>query len=325
MSRIRSIHPGLFTDESYMALSLAARELIKGLWVEADDQGVFQWKPLTLKARIFPADNIDVKAVLTELAGLNFVRQYEHDGQQLGAIRNFRKFQRPKFPNATHFIPDDLRSYVGLTPVITEMERVEPPDIPHVADTPPPKSPQMERRMEDGEKKEGKSLSGKPRAARSRSLTETPEFLEFYEAYPKKVKKPEALKAFFPAVEKVGFPRILEGARRYAEERRGQEKRYTLNPATWLNQECWNDEPRVDEPARNGRSNQAGGIFDAIAQRTGGAPPGHWAEDSRPSPFNGNPGGLARLPVGNGASAPGGSGSAASAVVVALPRPEPEP
>ncbi len=41
MARIRSIHPGLFTDEAFMALSLLARVVLPGLWTECDDQGVF--------------------------------------------------------------------------------------------------------------------------------------------------------------------------------------------------------------------------------------------------------------------------------------------
>ena len=51
MSRIRSIHPGLFTDEAFMEASIPARMLIMGLWCEAWDDGVFEIKPLTIKAR----------------------------------------------------------------------------------------------------------------------------------------------------------------------------------------------------------------------------------------------------------------------------------
>lgn len=33
MARIRSVHPGLYTDEAFMTLSMAARVLIVGLWL----------------------------------------------------------------------------------------------------------------------------------------------------------------------------------------------------------------------------------------------------------------------------------------------------
>ena len=64
MARIRSVHPGLFTDESFMSASPLARIVMIGVWTEADDNGVFEWKPLTLKARLLPADNADMAAIL---------------------------------------------------------------------------------------------------------------------------------------------------------------------------------------------------------------------------------------------------------------------
>lgn len=122
MARIRSIHPGLFTDDAIMQASLAARWLLIGIWSECDDQGAFQWKPATLKARIIPNDNVDVLELLEELTRLNFIKSYEHDGSKFGLVRNFRRFQKPKKPNSVHFIPAELRTYVGLTADGSEIE-----------------------------------------------------------------------------------------------------------------------------------------------------------------------------------------------------------
>ena len=58
MARIRSVHPALFTDESFVSLSDSAQIFWVGLWCEADDQGVFEWKPLTLKMRTRPAGSV---------------------------------------------------------------------------------------------------------------------------------------------------------------------------------------------------------------------------------------------------------------------------
>lgn len=157
MSRIRSLHPGLFTDERYMALSFPARELIKGIWCEADDQGVFEWKPLTLKAKIMPADAVDIVALLAELIAGEFVTRFEIDGKGYGAVRNFRKFQRPKKPNSIHLLPPEFRHYVGLTDDEGEPEKDKSPPVPHQFPTKEEKSPQMEDgggRMEDGVKEE---------------------------------------------------------------------------------------------------------------------------------------------------------------------------
>lgn len=120
MSRIRSIHPGLWTDDAFMALSAHARLLVIGLWTEAYDDGVFEWKPLTIKARVFPADSVDVPALLEELVGGSFIRREEFDGKPLGLIRNFREFQRPKTPNSSAMLRDEWRTYVGLSAVTSE-------------------------------------------------------------------------------------------------------------------------------------------------------------------------------------------------------------
>lgn len=115
MARIRSVHPGLFTDEAFVSLSPIARVLLIGLWTECDDRGAFEWKPLTIRMRVLPADNADVEALLEELRSANQVRKYTLDGKSYGAVRNFAKYQRPKKPKYVHPIDDEFSTYVGLT------------------------------------------------------------------------------------------------------------------------------------------------------------------------------------------------------------------
>jgi hypothetical protein len=114
MARIRSIHPGLFTDEAFMSASMAARVLIVGLWTEAWDDGAFEWKPIVIKARIFPADAVDVSALLDELKELNVIMRAERGGKSYGLIRNFRKFQRPKSPNSSGVVTEADHSFIGV-------------------------------------------------------------------------------------------------------------------------------------------------------------------------------------------------------------------
>lgn len=167
MARIRSIHPGLFTDESFVSCSPLARLLVLGLWTEADDQGVFEWKPVTLKMRVLPVDGADVSALLTEIESQNIVKRFEHQGKAYGAIRNFRKYQRPKYPTAVHHLPDDLRSYVAI-----------PPKAP-VEDGRFPQKGEGDDQMEDGEERRGgdNKDTGKPA-----SLAGQPEILDLEEA-----------------------------------------------------------------------------------------------------------------------------------------------
>lgn len=168
MARIRSLHPGLFTDEAYMSLSMAARVLITGIWTEADDNGVFQWKPITLKARILPADNVDVAALLGELARFDFINRFEHGGSVYGAVRNFRLFQRPKKPNCRFVIPSELRTYVGLSQDDTE-------EVGNQFPTSGENPPQMEGRGEESREEEKESSLRSEVRARAEKIDRKPQ------------------------------------------------------------------------------------------------------------------------------------------------------
>lgn len=74
-------------------------------------------------------------------------------------------------------------------------------------------------------------------------------FAAFWQAYPKKRNKAEALDAWKKAIAAGVDPKhITEAATAYHRERHGEDPKYTKFPATWLNKGCYDDEP--DEPAR---------------------------------------------------------------------------
>lgn len=146
MSRIRSIHPGFFTDEDLVSVSVYARLLFLGIGVEADDKGIFEWKPLTIKMRIFPADNADVGALLHELETVGAIKRYELEGRTYGAIRNFRRFQKPKTPNDIYPATAEILRFVGL---VSETNDNEEPPFPPKGETFPPKG-EIAPQMEDG-------------------------------------------------------------------------------------------------------------------------------------------------------------------------------
>jgi hypothetical protein len=146
MSRIRSIHPGLWTDEEFVTLSAFARLLFIGLWNECDDKGTFEWKPLTLKMRIMPADNVDVAALLAEIEAIGAIKTYTADGKRFGAVRNFRKFQKPKTPNNIHPATAEILKFVGLS---SETKAIEPDAFPPKEEAFPPKG-EIVALMEDG-------------------------------------------------------------------------------------------------------------------------------------------------------------------------------
>ncbi len=66
-------------------------------------------------------------------------------------------------------------------------------------------------------------------------------FDDFWRAYPKKVARTDAMRAFERASRLAPVNEIIRGATRYAAERAGEDTRYTKHAATWLNKGCWSD------------------------------------------------------------------------------------
>ncbi|MFC6792712.1 hypothetical protein ACFQE0_26030 [Methylobacterium komagatae] len=151
MARIRSIHPGWFTDEAWVSVSFEARLLGIGLWTECDDQGVFEWKPITIKMRLFPADNLDMAALLAELADADLIRQFSAGGKKYGAVRNFCRFQRPKKPRPVHPINGEFRTYVGSDKPSGELDDIEDEaggELEEVQPVPIPQKAEKSKQME---------------------------------------------------------------------------------------------------------------------------------------------------------------------------------
>ena len=66
-----------------------------------------------------------------------------------------------------------------------------------------------------------------------------------YDAYPKKVGKPAALKSILKALSEFPPEMVLQKTQDYAASRAGQDSQYTPNPATWFNQQRFNDSPET--------------------------------------------------------------------------------
>lgn len=66
---------------------------------------------------------------------------------------------------------------------------------------------------------------------------------DFWEAYPRKVGKQSALKAWRKAAKTTTPANLLAGAIRFAKDPNLPEKQFIPHPATWLNAGRWDDEP----------------------------------------------------------------------------------
>lgn len=241
MSRIRSVHPGFFKDERLVPCSAFARLLFIGLGVESDDKGIFEWKPVTLKMTVFPGDNVDVAALLEELIAADAIMQFEHNDRAYGAIRNFRKYQKPKTPNSVHPMPDYVADYVAF-PKSGENTDSDRRAFPRNGE----KSPQMEDgggRVEDEDTSSPPVLVAEAQGARDL-------FDDVWDVFPQNPTsiRGEARKRFdaLPAKDQV---KAHEAAQRYArwfaEDCINRKRtvdaglRYVPHLATWIETGAW--------------------------------------------------------------------------------------
>lgn len=72
----------------------------------------------------------------------------------------------------------------------------------------------------------------------------TPEEL-IYAGYPRKVGKPAALKAIKTALKKLPFAELQKAVEDYAATTKGKAPEFIPHPATWFNQDRWNDTPHL--------------------------------------------------------------------------------
>jgi len=113
MARIRTFKPEFLRHEELQELENKYHNdcpmfVFLGLWSVCDKQGVFQWKPKSLKLDIYPFLEYDMEKTLSILLDNGFISRFEtEDGNVYGFVINFEKHQRitgdegknpPKYP-----------------------------------------------------------------------------------------------------------------------------------------------------------------------------------------------------------------------------------
>ncbi len=86
------------------------------------------------------------------------------------------------------------------------------------------------------------ALTGKPEA---RDIDNA---VAIYEAYPRKVGRPAALRSILKALKQFPFDFLLERTQTYAKAREGQDETFTPIPTTWFNQHRFNDDAETWKP-----------------------------------------------------------------------------
>ncbi len=107
MSRIRSIKPDFWTSEQVMECSPMARLAFIGMWNFCDDFGVHPASTKTLKAQVFPSDDISayqISGLIAELIAQGLLREFQAQGKTWWHVTGWhhQKIDRPsksKYPS----------------------------------------------------------------------------------------------------------------------------------------------------------------------------------------------------------------------------------
>ena len=217
MPRIRTVKPEFWTDPVMVQLTPLARLFYIGTWNFAMcDQGHLEDDPMRLKLQILPAENVDVSDLIDALVGSGRLARIEVNGEPFLHIKNLAEHQKvdgrwtPRCPACAH----------QASPKLTETHRASPK---HTA-------------VREGKGKESK---GKDTAA---AAAEPETFAAWWDDYPKKIGKGQAVKAYKAALKKADADMILAGLRRHLPLWERTERQFIPNPSTWLNGERWDDE-----------------------------------------------------------------------------------
>lgn len=223
------------TDPGLRSCSLAAR----GLWIEcvAIMHGAEPYGHLAINGAMPSAKRLatmvgsterEVERLLLELAEAGvFSREAD------GTIYSRR------------MVRDAKASHEGREAVTKRWANKGPSETPNSPPITPPNSPPCSLETEAEAETEDTSLRSVSPARAARSLPPDPRgFAEFWDAYPAKVGKAAARKAFPRAVKAAGGdPEQIVFGLRARLHLFPTDPQFIPNPATWLNQGRWDDDP----------------------------------------------------------------------------------
>jgi len=116
MARIRTVKPEFWTSEQVMECSPNARLLFIGMWNFCDDAGIHPASERTLKAEVFPGDDIttsNVRRWIDELLSNGLLFEYSAENRLYWQVTGWKhqRIDRPhfKFPK-----PNDEQSEMDL-------------------------------------------------------------------------------------------------------------------------------------------------------------------------------------------------------------------
>jgi hypothetical protein len=207
MSRIRTIKPDFYTAEQVMEVGIPARLTCIGMGNFADDNGVHPASPKTLKAEVFPSDDLTADAVagfVSELIEHGLVGEFEaEDGKRYWYVIDWHRNQRIDRPTFKHPAPPTGKIDEPSTNTRRDLDEQSTND---------------QRTLDDRSTTEGKGKEKTICAVQHDAVSDG--FAECWKAYPKREggnSKAAAEKAYRARVKQGANPAdLLAGTERYA-------------------------------------------------------------------------------------------------------------
>lgn len=262
VDRLRTLKPGAFQTRDIARVPPEIRFTFLGLWTHCDDNGYADDDPALIAAQVYPRDrDIDgavIEQHLAALAAAHLICRFEGQENDTGSYLHVPGLREPD----SEYWQDSRHHKLGNTPGCPwpheDMQPVlfdAPAPDPSGPSAAPRRDPPRSAAIRRDPPRNAASSSNSKSSSSSKTLGQlapagSDSFAAFWLVYPRKVGKLSAQKAWAKAIKAAPDPQVLvEGAARYAQQRAGQEQRFTKHPATWLNGGCWMDEPAQRAPA----------------------------------------------------------------------------
>jgi hypothetical protein len=243
--RIRSIKPEFWRSDDITRLTREDRLLFIGLWSYVDDNGVGIDDYRSIAADLFALEDDQkeirdfVREGLATLSRALLIDRYELDGRHLLHIRTWKKHQRVDRPNKVRYSepPPDYTPPTSGSRGDTEETREDVASDSR-------ESPRLEQRNRGtGEQRTTSATADAAPKSDDR-------FDEFWAAYPRKMQKQDARKAWAAVIRKKVDPAlVIDAARAHATQWQTERKetRFIPYPASWLRAGSYDDQ--LEQPS----------------------------------------------------------------------------
>jgi len=234
----RIIKESICTSENIDQLSSFQETVFYRLLVNCDDYGCFDARVKVVASRLFPLKVIrpaEIVKALNRLAETGLIILYEAKGKPYLKVVKWADHQRVRVSKHKYPMPEDGTACGELPQVAASCGEMRPESNPIQSESNP---------------------NPNPNPTRERGETDSnDQFDRFWERYPNKVAKQDALKAW-KKIRMNGelFKEIMSGLDRWlaSDEWYRDNGRFIPHPATWLNGQRWNDEVKRHVPNGTG-------------------------------------------------------------------------